>query len=70
MKEFLMKEITIQSELYDDLSVSRTRTSDGFAQICIKCGKQIITFNDNDYEEQASELSKMLADITCNPCAL
>ena len=70
MKEFLMREITAGE---GRMTVTRTRTSGGYAAIIIKAGDISITFNndkDNNYEEQSRALAQLINEAVNNPCKL
>lgn len=72
MKDFLHRTITEEStEL--GLSVTRTKTSNGFCSITIiGNGTKIQFTNEKDelYEQKVRELAKMIAKIADNPCSL
>ncbi len=80
MKDFLHRTITTDPVEYIDcdgdkveMTVTRTRTSDGFNAITAKFGIQRIEFNSefgDNYEEVAREFARMLETVTYASCSL
>ncbi len=72
-----MREITYEADDCNGLvSVTRTRTSSGYAAITINFGKQRITLSNDDedigdnYEMMAIELGRTIEEAAINPCNL
>ena len=76
MKEFFMREIHATD---NDVTVSRSRTSEGFSSITIKVGEQSITLNNTDngqqgksknYERIAQSIASLIEEVVANPCTV
>ena len=69
--DFTMREVTFNE---GNLTVVRTRTSNGYAAITIKVVNDSITFinvNDNhEYEQQAAKLADLIDEAAGTPCSL
>ena len=74
MQNFIMREMTITSKDENGIYAVRTRTSKGFSSISIHFGGQKIVFDNEDgndqYEQQAFEVSKILNEIAMQKCDL
>ena len=80
MKDFIHRTITTDPVEYLDcdgnnleMTVSRTRTSNGFCSIKATFGGQSIEFNSDlgdHYEEAAREFARLLDTVADNACLL
>ena len=81
-EDFLVRTVTLKSN-DSNISVSRTRTSAGFASITIEVRVQSALITDaesrkitltneggNEYEQQVSALAELLQKIMNEPCLL